>query len=315
MNLAAARKEPRVLIAVALVSVYFIWGSTYLALRFGLDGFPPFILNGLRFLIAGGVMYVVLRLRGVANPTRRQAWNATRMGVLLLVGGVGGMTIAIQNGIGSGVAATAAAIIPVWSALAGGAFGEWPVRREWVGLAAGLAGVVILVQEGDFQSTVVGLIFAIAAPLIWSVGAVWGSHREMPDGFMAATIQLLAAGAVMLIVGPLMGERIEAVPTAGSVVALGYLIVFGSIVAYTAFVYLLRTVRPALATSYAYVNPIVAVILGLTLGQEVVTGPILIALPLILAGVGLVATAKDRKTKRPTPQARPTTERVRETAA
>ena len=195
MNLAAARKEPRVLIAMALVSVYFIWGSTYLALRFGLDGFPPFILNGLRFLIAGGVMYVVLRLRGVANPTRRQAWNATRMGVLLLVGGVGGMTIAIQNGIGSGVAATAAAIIPVWSALAGGAFGEWPVRREWVGLAAGLAGVVILVQEGDFQSTAVGLTFAIAAPLIWSLGAVWGSHREMPGGFMSATIQLLAAGA------------------------------------------------------------------------------------------------------------------------
>lgn len=297
-----ATREPRLLVAASLVSVYFIWGSTYLALRFGLEGFPPFILNGLRFLLAGAVMYLVLRPRGAAAPTGRQAWNAGRMGLMLLVGGVGGMTLAIQSGIGSGVAATAAAVIPVWSGLAGGLVGQWPVRREWIGLATGLGGVVVLVQEGDFRATVIGLLFALIAPLLWSVGSVWGSRREMPEGLMSPAVQLLAAGAAMLVIGLAAGERIGSAPPARSLVALAYLVVFGSIVAYTAYLHLMRAVRPALANSYAYVNPVVAVVLGLTLGQESITGPALVALPLILVGVGLMVTAKQRQAREPSPE-------------
>ena len=283
------KNNPRALVGASLLAVYFIWGSTYLALRFGLEGFPPFLLNGLRFITAGTIMYVVLRVRGAVPPTRRQWWNAGRMGALLLIGGVGLVTIAEDLGVGSGVVATAAAAIPVWVALVGGSFGQWPVRREWIGLVVGLIGVVVLLQEGDFRASTPGMLLVIAGPFLWAFGSVWGTRLEMPKGLMAPAAQLLVAGVVMLIVGPVMGERIVEAPGAAALFALVYLIVMGSIVAYTAFVYLLRTVRPALAASYAYVNPVVAVVLGLTLGAEIITGPIFIALPLILAGVGLMA--------------------------
>jgi drug/metabolite transporter (DMT)-like permease len=285
-------KGSGLLVVLALAAVYFIWGSTYLALRFGLEGFPPFLLGGIRFIIAGSLMYTVLRLRGTPSPTRRQWWNAGRMGVLLLVGGVGSMTVAESVGVGSGVAASAAAAIPVWAALVAGSFGQWPARREWIGLVIGLVGVIVLLQEGDFQANKLGAVLVIVGPVLWAFGSVWGSRQEMPDGFMAPASQLLVAGVVMLIGAAIRGERITETPNATSWLALAYLILIGSMVAYTAYFYLLKTVRPALATSYAYVNPLVAIVLGLTLGAEIITGPVLIALPLILAGVGLVATAR-----------------------
>lgn len=202
------------------------------------------------------------------------------------------MTVAESVGVGSGVAASAAAAIPVWAALVAGSFGQWPARREWIGLVIGLVGVIVLLQEGDFQANKLGVVLVIVGPVLWAFGSVWGSRQEMPDGFMAPASQLLVAGVVMLIGAAIRGERITETPNATSWLALAYLILIGSMVAYTAYFYLLKTVRPALATSYAYVNPLVAVVLGLTLGAEIITGPVLIALPLILAGVGLVATAR-----------------------
>ena len=292
MTRPSLEKGSGLLVVLALAAVYFIWGSTYLALRFGLEGFPPFLLGGIRFIIAGSLMYTALRLRGTPPPTRRQWWNAGRMGVLLLVGGVGSMTVAESVGVGSGVAASAAAAIPVWAALVAGSFGQWPARREWIGLVIGLVGVIVLLQEGDFQANKLGVVLVIVGPVLWAFGSVWGSRQEMPDGFMAPASQLLVAGVVMLIGAAIRGERITETPNATSWLALAYLILIGSMVAYTAYFYLLKTVRPALATSYAYVNPLVAVVLGLTLGAEIITGAVLIALPLILAGVGLVATAR-----------------------
>jgi len=288
-------KNSRTLIAFSLAAVYFIWGSTYLALRFGLEGFPPFMLNGIRFVVAGAMMYVVLRLRGSRSPNRRQWWNAARMGSLLLIGGVGLMTIAEDVGVGSGVAATAAAAIPVWMALVSGAFGQWPVRREWFGLAMGMLGVGVLLREGDFLASTAGMVLVIAGPALWAFGSVWGKRLEMPEGFMAPAAQLLTAGVAMLAASPFMGERIVEMPGIVAWSALAYLIVMGSIVAYTAYVYLLQSVRPMLASSYAYINPVVAVFLGLTLGAEIITGPIFIALPLILAGVGLTATVRHKR--------------------
>ena len=145
-----SRVSGRATLVLALLAVYLIWGSTYLALRFGLEGFPPFILNGIRFLVAGAAMYAVLRFRGSDAPTRRQWWNAARVATLMLAGGVGLVTIAEDLGVGSGIAATAVAIIPVWAALTSGLFGAWPRPLEWLGLATGLAGVIVLAQEGDF---------------------------------------------------------------------------------------------------------------------------------------------------------------------
>ncbi len=281
--------SPRILaVGGALAAVYLIWGSTYLAIRFGLEGFPPFLLSGIRFSVAGVLMYTVLRFRGTPAPTRRHWWNAARVGMLMLVGGVGLVTMAEHVGVGSGVAATAVAVIPLWAALVSGLFGSWPARLEWAGLVLGFGGVIVLAQEGDFGSNPLGMALVVIAPILWAIGSVWGSHLELPRPAMATAIQLLVGGSVMLALGPLRGERIPEIPPASAWFALGYLIVFGSIVAYTAYVYLLQTVRPSLATSYAYANPIVAVVLGVSLGSEVLTGPALIALPLILAGVGLV---------------------------
>jgi drug/metabolite transporter (DMT)-like permease len=282
-----------------------VWGSTYLALRFGLEGFPPFILNGLRFLTAGGAMYLVLRHRGVPKPTREQWWNSIRIALLMLVGGVALVTVAEDQGVGSGIAATAVAVMPLWAALISGLYGNWPVRREWIGLTVGFGGVLVLAQEGDFQASGLGMTLVIIAPLLWAFGSVWGSQKELPSPAMATAAQLLAGGLALMVLGPLRGERITEMPPLPAWLALAYLTVMGSVVAYTAYVYLLKTVRPALATSYAYVNPVVAVGLGLTLGGESITGPVWVALPLILVGVGLAVTARSRPKRGRSPAAIP----------
>jgi drug/metabolite transporter (DMT)-like permease len=276
-------------VVLALIAVYLIWGSTYLGLRFGLEGFPPFLLNGFRFLMAGGALALFLLTRGNLKATRAQVWNAARVGTIMLVGGVGLVTLSQNLGIGSGVAATAVAVIPVWAAVVSGLFGDWPRRRELLGLGLGLAGVLLLALEGDFRSSPTGLTLIVIAPILWSFGSVWGTRLDLPDPLASTSIQLGTAGVVMTAIGFLVGESIVSPPSTTSWIALIYLAVMGSLVAFTAFVYLMNTVRPALATSYAYVNPIVAVALGLSLGNETITGAIFVALPLILAAVALVA--------------------------
>ena len=289
-------------IGLALTAVYIIWGTTYLAIRFGLEGFPPFILNGIRFMIAGTVLVVIARARNQPWPTRTQWWNAARIGLLLMVGGVGLVSVAEDLGVGSGVAATAVAVIPVWTALISGFLGEWPTRREWLGLVLGLVGVLVLVGEGDFQSTLAGTILIVIAPIFWSIGSVWSARADLPEGSaMATAFQLLSAGVALMVIGPLRGERIVEMPDVSSWLALAYLTIFGSIIAYTSYVYLLKTVRPALATRYAYVNPVVAVIVGVTLGSEVLTGPVFLAMPLILLGVAMVTPGGRRRVSEPEP--------------
>ncbi len=283
-------------IGLAFLAVYFIWGTTYLGIRFGLEGFPPFILSGIRFVTAGAVLVVIARVRSQPWPTKAQWWNSLRTGLLMMVGGVGLVSIAEDLGVGSGVAATAVAVIPVWVALITGFLGDWPTRREWIGLVLGLVGVLVLVGEGDFQSTLVGTILMVIAPIFWSIGSVWSARADLPQSSaMATAAQLLSGGAALLVMGPVRGERVIEMPDATSWLALAYLTIFGSIVAYTAYVYLLKTVRPAVATSYAYVNPVVAVIAGVTLGGEVFTGPLFVAMPLILVGVAMVTLGRGRR--------------------
>jgi len=289
-----------VLIVAALLAVYLIWGSTYLGLRFGLRGFPPFLLNGLRFVLAGGIMYVVLRARGATPPTPVQWKNVTGMGVFLLVGGAGLVVLAEDFGVGSGIVATAIAVMPLWAALFGWLYGLRPRRLEWLGLVVGFLGAALLAREGDFQAAPAGLVLMIIAPMSWAFGSVWGSRRDLPDGPIGSAGQLLAGGAVLVALGLVRGERITTMPGAVPWVAFAYLVVFGSIVAYSAYVFLLGEVRPALATSYAYVNPVVAVLLGVTIGGEILTGPAFVALPLVIAGVALVG-AGQRRAQPPAP--------------
>ena len=273
---------------LAFGAVYFIWGSTYLAIRFGLDSFPPFILNGLRYSLAGVAMFLVLMALGTPIPTRRQWWNIARVAALMMVGGAGLVTVAQDVGVGSGLAATAVAMIPVWAALVSGFLGTWPRRVEWVGLAVGLLGVAALAQEGDFRSSALGTALVIVGPALWALGSVWQTRLDTPPAVMATGGALLSGGTMLLVLGVLGGERITAIPTVESLGALLFLIVFGSIVGYTAYVYLLRHTSAVMATSYAYVNPAIAVLLAMTIGAETITGPLAVALPLIVAGVAIV---------------------------
>lgn len=277
---------------LAFGAVYFIWGSTYLAIRFGLDSFPPFILNGLRYSLAGVAMLLVLLALGTPLPTGQQWWNIARVAALMMVGGAGLVTVAQDVGVGSGLAATAVAMIPVWAALVAGILGAWPRRVEWVGLAVGLLGVALLAQEGDFRSSTLGTALVIVGPALWALGSVWQTRLDTPQPAMATAGALLSGGVLLLVLGVLGGERITAPPTVESLAALLYLILFGSVVGYTAYVYLLRHTSAVMATSYAYVNPAIAVMLGMTIGAETITGPLLVALPLILAGVAIVTLAQ-----------------------
>jgi len=284
----------RWLVPAALGAVYVIWGSTYLALRYLVEEFPPLIGNAIRFLSAGAILYVWSQRRGSTGPTAIEWRGAAQVGVLLLVGGVGLVATAEQIGVGSALAATAIAVMPVWTALWSGLFGRWPTRLEWAGLVVGLGGVLVLSGEGDFAGNPAGMALIVTAPILWSFGSVWSGRVAMPKGMMSSAAQMLAASPVLFGLGVVRGERFDHAPALSGWLALAYLTLLGSVIAYTAYVYLLQTVRPALATSYAYVNPLVAVVLGVTIGGEALSGEAYVALPLILGGVGLVAVGRQR---------------------
>ena len=284
--------QTRMLVVLALVTVYLVWGSTYLGLRFLVEEMPALIGNGIRFTLAGFILLVMARRSGIPMPTGRQWIGATQVGGLLLVGGVGLVAIAESLGVGSGLAATAVAVMPVWAALWAGLFGSWPTGREWIGLALGLTGVVILTGEGDFQGNAIGVALVIVAPVSWAFGSVWSGRIAMPTGLMSSAAQMLAAAPILVLIGLVRGERFEHAPALSGWLALIYLATFGSALAFSAYTYLLQNVRPTLATSYAYVNPVVAVLLGIWLAGERLSGHAWVALPIILAGVAMVAGAR-----------------------
>lgn len=290
--------SPRPLaIAMALAAVYLIWGSTYLAIRFALEGgFPPFLLGGIRFLIAGGLMFAFLRLRGEAAPTRAQWRNLTVMGTLLLAGGNGMVNFAEQT-VSSGLAAVAVASAPIWMGVFAMMRGDKPTRVEWIGIGVGFIGVLWLNMGGAMSGSMQGLIALLIASIAWSFGSIWSRGRDLPSPFMAAAGQMLCGGVVMMIIALITGERMD-MPTPKALGAFAYLVVFGSIIGFTAYIWLLHNVRPALAGSYAYVNPAIAVVLGAWLAGERASTAELGAMLVILAGVVVITLAKAGKRRR-----------------
>lgn len=296
-----ARSASALAVALALTAVYLIWGSTYLAIRFALEGgLPPLLMAGSRFVIAGGLMFAVLRLRGEPMPTKTQWGNTAIMGALLLGLGNGLVTIA-QQWVSSGLAAVAVASAPLWMGLFSAMRGQHPNRLEWIGLAAGFAGVLWLNAGGTLGGQPLGLVALLIAAIAWSFGSIWSRGRDLPSPFMAAAAQMLCGGALMLGAGLALGERFDGWPTTKGLFSVGYLIVLGSIVGFSAYVWLLRHVRPALAGSYAYVNPAIAVVLGGWLAQEHFSATDLGAMAVILTGVVAITMAKARAAK-PAPQ-------------
>ena len=298
---AAAAPAPvadrRLLVPLALFALYVIWGSTYLGIRFALESYPPFLLAGVRFVCAGVAMFLFLRLRGHAMPTPRQWRNAAFTGVLLLGFGNGLVCFAEQH-VSSGIAAVAVASMPLFAALFSGMYGEWPSRRETVGLVIGFIGVIVLNLGSSLSGSRIGAFALLVAAMSWAFGSAWSRRQDMPAGPMNTAAQMLCASVAMLAVGFISGETLPAHPTMRATAALAYLAVFGSIVAFSAYLYVLKHARPALATSYAYVNPPVAVLFGVLLAGEQVGPYDLAGMAIILIGVGAITLAKQRRAAR-----------------
>jgi len=290
----AARVAPTALaIAVALVLLYVLWGSTYLAIRFALEGYPPFLLGAIRMSLAGAIMYVVLRARGTAAPTGRQ-WRTLAVLSIWMVLLSNGLVNLAETEVGSGLAAIAVASMPLFAGVFAMLRGRHPTRIEWVGLVIGFLGVVWLNAGSTLSSSTLGLVCLIIAPIAWAWGSIWSRDQDLPEPFMAASGQMIAGSVWMLLAAGLHGERMTTMPSVDATLALGWLIVAGSILGFTAYIWLLHHVRPALATSYAYVNPPIAVLFGAWLGGEHFTSHDLGAMAVILVGVVIITLAKTR---------------------
>ncbi len=277
----------RLLIPLSLLTLYLIWGSTFLGMKFAIESFPPFFMAALRFLFAGSLLYALLRWRGAPNPTLPQWGGAAMVGTLLLSVGNGGVAYA-QQSVATGAAAMVIGTVPLWAVLFAGLWGQKPKRNEMLGVALGVLGVLILNITGSLQASPVGALVLLAAAMSWAFGSMWARHLPMPEGAMASAAQMICAGTVLVVMSTALGERIPGPPTDKALLSLAYLVLFGSFIAYSAYLYLLKTVRPALATSYAFVNPVVAMLLGAWLAEEQVGMHDLIALAIILASVVLV---------------------------
>lgn len=223
-NLRAARATPpqntSLRTVLALGVLYFVWGSTYLAIKFAVETIPPFYMNALRFLIAGGALYLVLRLRGRANPTLTQWRGSALIGGLLLVGGTGLVTLAEALGVSSGVAAVVISTMPLWFALFVSFRGDRIGRLEWTGMMIGLLGVALLNLGSDLQANPLGSLLLFLAPISWALGSFLSPRLPRPEGLMASATQMLTAGGLFILFGLLRGESFERVPSLGSSLAL-----------------------------------------------------------------------------------------------
>lgn len=282
----------KVLVAASLFALYVIWGATYFAMHVALTWLPPFLMAGPRFILAGSILAALLLTRGEALPTRREWRGAIVTGVLLLVFGNGFVALA-QRTVESGVAATVVATMPLWLIAMGSLVGERPSAREVIGLLTGFCGVALLNRAGNLSFLRLDALLLMLAPMSWALGSLLARRLVMPRGMMSAAAQMLVAGVVMTAVALARGERPLGPPSVSALGAMAFLVVFGSLLAFSAYGYLLRNVRPSLATSYAYVNPLVALSIGAALGGEALTPTKLAACLLTVAGV-VVVVARPR---------------------
>ena len=286
-RLAEVAPGSRLRVALALLAVYIVWGSTYLAIRYTLTSFPPFLMAGSRFTIAGALMLLMARARGQALPSIRQWRNAALVGALLLVTG-NGVVVFAEQWVSSTMTALMLATVPIWTALLAGLWGRWPARLEWVGLALGFGGIVLLNFEGNLQANPLGAAAVLFAAISWSLGSALSRRIDLPAGLMGSGAEMFSAGLMLALISLGLGERMAALPGPVALAAYLYLIVFGSVVAFSAYGYLLGHTRPALSSSFAYVNPVVAVLLGVGLAGEQISAPGLLGMAVILAALVLV---------------------------
>jgi drug/metabolite transporter (DMT)-like permease len=289
-----------------LITLYLVWGSTYLAIRVAIDTIPPYLMIAIRFFIAGGLLFAWSLLRGQVlphPPTRREWRDSFIVGTLLLCGAMGLVAIAEQT-VPTGVTALLIALMPAWVAVLGRVFfGERLVPLVVVGIIVGLVGVAVLVgPSASGPIDTFGLIAVLVSPILWAAGSLYSAHRAtLPRSpILATSMQMLCAGVGALVIALLLGEFGQFRPAAlsrESLVALAYLVLVGSIVGFVAYVWLLRVAPLSKVTTYAYVNPVVAFILGAIILGEPITASTLVAAAIIVFAVALIVTARGRHSR------------------
>ena len=287
---------------IALLALYIVWGSTYLAIRFAVETIPPFLMAGTRFLVSGLILYGWRRLAGDPAPTRRQWRSTIIVGLLLLLGGNAVVSWAEQH-VASGIAALIVASIPLWVALIN-SLRPHGVKPDWkiaLGLLIGFGGIVLLVASTNRQTSstgmsVVGVVALLLAAFLWSIGSIFSGDADMPSSSLLATgMEMLSGSVGIFLVATLGGEwrllNISAI-SMRSWLGLLYLIGFGSLIGFTSYVWLLRNAPVALVSTYAYVNPVVAIFLGAWLAGEFIDFPIILSALVIIASVVVINMSK-----------------------
>lgn len=302
----AKPQASRTLIILAFAAVYILWGSTYLAISVAVETIPPFFMAGVRQFLAGTLMFVFLKARGAEWPRRLHWRSAAMVGLLMLVGGNGFVTFSEQQ-IPSGLAALIVATVPLWMVLFDWLVfkGKRPAMQVAIGLVVGFVGVGLLIGPGQFGGDsgydTLSLVILLLAPVLWAIGSLYSRRAPLPDNTALGTsMEMLAGGVLLGVLGLATGEtaRLDiAAISSESLLAVLYLIIFGSIVGFSAFVWLLKTVDPAQVSTNAYVNPVVAVFLGWLILGEPVTPQILVVAGVIIVAVILITTYKDKSTE------------------
>jgi drug/metabolite transporter (DMT)-like permease len=298
----------RSLVIIAFAALYVIWGSTYLGIRFAIDTIPPFLMAGGRFLLAGTIMYAIAWSQGIGQSSWANWRTSLIIGACLLLGGNGGVTIS-EKYIDTGLAALIVAIVPIYMVLLGWMSGKAakPTPIVWFALAGGFFGVAILFgpalhfPSNHSRNPAIGICILLVTSFIWSAGSLYSrAAKHAASPFLTAAQQMICGGMLLFLAGIITGEVPRLHPTSISIsswVAFIYLVLIGAVVGYTAYIWLLRHCEPAKVATYAYVNPIVAVVLGALFAGEKVTMRTLIAGCLIIGSVALVITAQQLRGK------------------
>lgn len=307
MSAGPPARAPRSLVVAAFVALYLVWGSTYLAIRYAVETLPPLLMSGVRFLLAGALLVGWSRWRQGAKPTRANWRAATIAGGWLLLGGNGAVVWAERRGVPSGLVALLVATMPFWMVVA-----DWvrpggrpPRLGVMAGIALGIAGLALLLGPqalaGSEAGTpdALGAAVVIAGSLSWAIGSLYSRTARLPgDAILATGLQMVAGGVLLCLAAVPFGEpgrldlsRVSVASLAGFL----YLIVFGSLIGFTAFAWLLRVSTPARVSTYAFVNPVVAVFLGWLIADEVVTSRTIVAAAVIVGAVALITFAGARR--------------------
>ena len=296
------------LIISAFAALYVIWGSTYLAILFAIGTIPPLLMAGARFLFAGAIMYAIARWRGAPKESLANWRTAFVIGACLLLGGNGGVTLAEQY-VSSGLASVIVATVPIYIALLAwwSGIAPRPTPIIWLGLAGGFAGVAILLapalrfSANDTSHPGIGMLILLCSSFVWSAGSIYSRKaKDVSPPLLLAAQQMICGGALLAICGLIMGEYRRFDASRISLLSAGafvYLVVVGALVGYTAYIFLLRHCNPAKVATYAYVNPIVAVILGALFASEKLSARAIVAAGLIIGSVALVITVQQVKAK------------------